>query len=715
MRALPAREQVSPSRPRAVIAVLAAVLLAVLTLVPAGQSASALSGSDFDPGEIISDDVFFDTSTMSAASIQSFLGTRESGCASTTGSTPCLYYYKQSTPTKAATTRCAQYPGSASESAAAIVYKVAVACGINPQVLLVTLQKEQGLVTSKAPTSYMYRSAMGYGCPDTAACDSLYYGFFNQVYGAANQFKLYGQYAAQGSYVNYNGVAWRIGQNQILYSPTRSCGAKTVDVKNQATLDLYIYTPYTPNAAALANLGGTGDGCSAYGNRNFWVWFNNWFGDPVDSGNPPFGAFDSATALTASVRVRGWVSDPDTTNPTNVKITVDGASPKTVRASVTRTDVAAVYPEIGARHGFDVTFAATAGTHQICVTGLNVGGGKDTPLGCKTVTVTDTSPVGAITSAQLRPGGTLHVEGWMVDPDTSAALTVRTSIDGVAQKTTFVANRASTAAAAAYPALGSAHGFSVDLPSTEAGERTVCVSGDNVGAGSNRRIGCATIDNVPTGPPVGSVSTTVYPVPGGLHVEGWAIDPDSATPVTLAVRVDGVRIGYITANKSGTASTQDWPGWGSAHAFQTTAKASPGKHTICIYAVDQPKSHDNPQLGCVTGTVLGSKPVGMNGATSATTSGISLHGWTFDPDTTASISVRVKLDGVNVGDLAANTSRPDFLKLYPGFGSRHGYQGTLRTKVSKGKHTVCVWALDSSGVRSKNVQLQPCVTVNVTK
>ena len=38
--------------------------------------------------------------------------------------------------------------------------------------------------------------------------------------------------------------------------------------------------PYRPNAAALANLYGTGDACSAYGNRNFWRYFNDWFGNP---------------------------------------------------------------------------------------------------------------------------------------------------------------------------------------------------------------------------------------------------------------------------------------------------------------------------------------------------------------------------------------------------------------------------------------------------
>ena len=36
---------------------------------------------------------------------------------------------------------------------------------------------------------------------------------------------------------------------------------------------LYNYTPYQPNAAALAAYPGTGDSCSAYGNRNFFFLF----------------------------------------------------------------------------------------------------------------------------------------------------------------------------------------------------------------------------------------------------------------------------------------------------------------------------------------------------------------------------------------------------------------------------------------------------------
>ena len=50
-------------------------------------------------------------------------------------------------------------------------------------------------------------------------------------------------------------------------------------LENIATTSLYIYTPYTPNDAALRAYPGTGDGCSSYGNRNFYMFFREWFGD----------------------------------------------------------------------------------------------------------------------------------------------------------------------------------------------------------------------------------------------------------------------------------------------------------------------------------------------------------------------------------------------------------------------------------------------------
>jgi len=239
------------------------------TVSPAPAPAQAADSRLFDPGNIISDAMFFDGGAMSAAEVQAFLSNKVPTCRA--GYT-CLKSFTQAVPSKAAVDgRCAAYVSQGTESAATIIAKVGSACGISQKALLVLLEKEQSLVTDTWPESGQYRSATGYGCPDTAACDANYYGFFNQVYNAALQFK---RYAATP--LSWNHIAGRV--NNIRLNPTASCGTSAVFIQNQATAGLYNYTPYVPNAAALANLYGTGDGCSSYGNRNFWRIFTDWFG-----------------------------------------------------------------------------------------------------------------------------------------------------------------------------------------------------------------------------------------------------------------------------------------------------------------------------------------------------------------------------------------------------------------------------------------------------
>jgi hypothetical protein len=245
----------------------ACVAIAVaLTCLLIADHRAAYAAEDFRPGNIITDQVFYDSSTMNAAQIQQFLSQRNTGCAS---GYVCVRDYSVATPTKAPESGlCNGYQGAASESAAQIIAKVAQACGVNPQVLLVLLQKESSLLTTQTPS---YNTVTGFGCPDTAACNTNYYGFFNQTYLAARQFKLYRLYPN-----NYGYVAGR--SNFILYNPSGACGGSQVYIENQATAGLYNYTPYQPNAAALANIRGLGDTCSSYGNRNFWVFFTTWFG-----------------------------------------------------------------------------------------------------------------------------------------------------------------------------------------------------------------------------------------------------------------------------------------------------------------------------------------------------------------------------------------------------------------------------------------------------
>ena len=250
------------------------------TGAPAAASASIIEGSivktadlsKFQPGNIISDAAFFNQGTMTEGQIQSFLQSRVPTCQS---GYVCLKDWYDTSRTTTADAMCGAYSGGIRERASAIIYKVAQACGINPQVLIVMLQKEQGLVTHTWPSDWRYTIAMGQGCPDTAACDTRYYGFFNQVYGAAWQLKRYANPPGTSAYFTWfaPGNTWN-----VRWHPNESCGSSPVYIQNQATANLYYYTPYQPNAAALRAGYGEGDGCSAYGNRNFYQYYTDWFG-----------------------------------------------------------------------------------------------------------------------------------------------------------------------------------------------------------------------------------------------------------------------------------------------------------------------------------------------------------------------------------------------------------------------------------------------------
>lgn len=267
---------------------------------PTTQSEPTSAVVGFNPGMIISDEIFYNPNTMDANAIQQFLNVKGRGCQPGVDTItipappdqpdaqpttqeitiPCLKDYALDTPDRLADAYCpGAYQGAVGESAAQIIWKISQACQINPQVLLVTLQKEQSLITAsdKLLKQSRYQKAMGYGCPDTAPCDTQYYGFFNQVYQAAHRFHYYQKHPEK-----FRHRAGRV--NDLLYHPSRNqdgsykCGTTPVFIENQATAGLYNYTPYTPNAAALAAGGGLGDKCSSYGNRNFYRFFTAWFG-----------------------------------------------------------------------------------------------------------------------------------------------------------------------------------------------------------------------------------------------------------------------------------------------------------------------------------------------------------------------------------------------------------------------------------------------------
>lgn len=284
-----------------------AVIASGVQFAAAPQSSRAANANDFNPGNIISDDVFYNANTMDEGSIQAFLNAMVPNCSP--GAT-CLKNFSQTTYSRAADPMCSAYSGAPNESAARIIFKVAQACGINPQVILVTLQKEQVLVTSTYPSSWAWQASMGYACPDTSACDTQYYGFYNQVYMGSWQLKRYGNPPGTSNYFTWFPVG---GYANVLYNPDAGCGSSSVYIANKATAALYYYTPYQPKASALAaGYGASSDPCASYGNRNFFLFFTDWFGS---TGNAGIAYID---ALYASLGGAGGSLGPATTGYTNL-------------------------------------------------------------------------------------------------------------------------------------------------------------------------------------------------------------------------------------------------------------------------------------------------------------------------------------------------------------------------------------------------------------
>jgi len=193
----------------------------------------------FDPNNIISNAEILDSTTMTLDEITDFLESKNSYLAT----------YK---------TRDAD---GVIRSAAEIIYNAAVnnydcdgvtisenptlaekrqkcePISINPQFLLVLLQKEQSLIEDENPEQSQLDWATGYGCPDGQACNERWKGFGKQVNSAALQFYDY--------IVNPKYYTYKAGYTYTLKNTGKP--DSIVIPKNQATAALYNYTPHVYN------------------------------------------------------------------------------------------------------------------------------------------------------------------------------------------------------------------------------------------------------------------------------------------------------------------------------------------------------------------------------------------------------------------------------------------------------------------------------------
>ena len=619
------------------LSLLAGLFIAVpLAIAPTAEAANA---SEFKPGNLISDEQFFAGTAMSASEVQDFLNSKGANCTEN-----CLKDHIAATHDVSATTYCNAYTSSGTESAAEIIANVGAACGVNPKVLLVLLEKETSLVTMDGPGNWRYERATGYYCPDDPNnpgwCAPEYAGLFNQLYNAAAQFNRYR--------VNSGDYAYQAGRvNQIAYHPDSfqgRCGFEDVYIENQATAGLYIYTPYVPNQSALNNLYGEGDSCAAYGNRNFWRLFTDWFGDPTAAPAPtgvaPTGALDLVRNAEGGAEIYGWAFDGDEpTSPVTVIVTA-GDAETTFTADGERLDVGQVYAGVGDRHGYEGFIQLPEGTHEVCVTVRGLGLGGDTSLGCRTVTVVDGTPSGKLETA-IGSVDSVNVTGWAGDPDASAALTV--VVTWIGGSTEVVADLKRDDLGKDNPANGSHVGFDATIP-VPAGTTQVCATVRGQGVGGDADLGCLPV-TVYAADPIGEVDA-ITPVAGGVEVTGWAADPSlGSEPSYVKVTVDGDQATMLASLvRPGLAERH--PALGDKHGFDFVVVASAGSHKVCVIAVDDGDGK-NTELKCETVTVPESTndTKGAIESASRVDGGIKVYGWAWLTGPNNDTKVEISVDG----------------------------------------------------------------------
>jgi hypothetical protein len=199
--------------------------------------------------------------------------------------------------------------------------------------------------------------------------------------------------------------------------------------------------------------------------------------------NVPFGAVDIVRRVPGGLRVAGWAIDPDTTAPVDVHVYVGDHGTAIGKATRTRPDVGAAYPDWGANHGFDVTIPwDDPGTVSVCAYALNAGGpGSSAVIGCRQLTVQN-APFGVVDRVDRTAGG-VRVRGWAIDPDVAGPVDIHVYLNGSG----FVAGPANLSrpdVATAAPGYGPSHGFDITLPWSAPGAVTACVYAINAGAGS---------------------------------------------------------------------------------------------------------------------------------------------------------------------------------------------------------------------------------------
>jgi hypothetical protein len=298
----------------------------------------------------------------------------------------------------------------------------------------------------------------------------------------------------------------------------------------------------------------------------------------------PTGAVEFAGQHSGKLRVKGWTFDRDKPSaPVTVHITIDSTTHDVV-ADAVRSDIGSAHPSAGPNHGYDASYTVAEGSHTVCVTAVNIGFGKNTAFACKAVKLNFTPTASLSTIAGTRTGA--KITGWALDPDTSAAISVDVSVDG---------NHVRTVTANGTGGTRSGHNFATTM-TLKSGDHNVCAVGINARYGThNSKPSCKTITLALK--PFGTFESLKRATgSSNLAVKGWALDPDTNSPISVKVTLDGKAYATVSANAARSDIDSSYP-YGADHGISATVIANDGEHTVCMTAVNSGGGSDGG-LGC---------------------------------------------------------------------------------------------------------------------
>jgi len=393
----------------------------------------------------------------------------------------------------------------------------------------------------------------------------------------------------------------------------------------------------------------------------------------VTVANNPVGTANPATVNANTATITGTATDANTTGPVLVRVYRDGGYAG--GAWTTPAD-----------HTYQLSLPVAEGSHQVCVYAINSGAGANSQLGCQTVVVRN-NPFGALETVGQLPSG-VQVTGWAIDLNTTGAVLVRAYVDGQ-HVTDGWANLPRPDIAKLYPSSGPNHGYSFLFQLAE-GTHTVCTRAVNYGPGVWTVIACKQV--LVRNNPLGALESAGQ-VPGGIMVAGYALDLNSAGPIGVHVYLDGHFAGgaYATQPRADVANL--YPTAGPDHGYRFTIPAGSGTHQVCAYALNV-GAGGNIRFPCRT-VAMQDNPVGRLENAAQSPGGVTVGGWTLDPDVTTPVQVRAYVDGKWVAGGLAGNARPDLARSYPYAGQNHGF--TFAVPMTPGTHLLCLYAMNLAG------------------